>query len=923
MKRDRVTSANGTLLIRAALSRPAPLRAIAALAMMLALLGVLTPTLLGGLLTAGLRYDASQATPLQRDLTASFLGAPISDDDGDPWDGLHGDLAATRLEMPPELSAASDPAQFVTRSGNLDIEPFEGRILGSAIALAAGPDFFEQVQFVTGRAPAAAVAATRRENGALDPTDAAGQEQSLGPIASGVLDMAVSVPTAHALHWTTGATHRVTLPDGGHQAVRLTGTFQARDRADGYWGHVFQTLRPGVIPSASGPGTPVGTAWMAPASLPVLGALTGAGDSSVQTSAWYGLRLKSLTNANAAPLSAASRHFTAARHAAPHAGDTPLSFSSQLSGVIGSSQSRNLTSRSLITASLTGPLGGAVAILFLIARLTIIQSRHTLELLSARGAAPWALRGVVGGIVAAVALTASFVGGGLGLVSAEAAARTLDLPPITSQVFVFAAPLFCGLLPAIVVCALVPSLMSRPVRYPVRPLVEAFLFVLTAVSVVLVLRRGLASASGANGVDPLTAAVPLLLVLSGCVVAVRLLPRALELLRRRAQGRRGVSFWTGIAYAKRSAAASGLPLAAATIGIAVMVFAVVLGATLSDGLFEASRASVGADVAAATSATELTKELPFAKIAGVSRVAFVSDSSSVDVHQGASTLSVAAIVGRASAIQQVQVGVPGALPLPSRVAAKSDKAIPVIVSSALARRLGSHALESNGIPLLVLGVGPEHTSLVPNVRLWLFVDEENASRLSVDNDAPDMTLLRLHPGASSRVVVSHVRRLIGSTGAITTPAQTRATLSRNPLVPGLNAISRGAAAFGALFGLLALIIATFLDTRSRRARIGLLALLGIDSRQRRFLVFTETFPLGGTAVLLGLILGTVMAVLVLPSADLRSFTGSMSRPPIRLNIPGLGLVGTVGLLAASLVSLLAARLASTRPLNRASLEDQE
>jgi putative ABC transport system permease protein len=890
-RRSRTTTP--ALLGRALGAQRAPVTVIAVLTLVLAVIGVLTPQLTTALLTKGLRYDVGQATPLQRDLTATFVGAPSG------WEALDADLEKVRRSMPTELRMSSATAESVTTSTQMLIREFPGGLNESYVALGAGEQLFPHVRFIAGSAPA--------------------------PSGSGPLPMALSSSVATALHWRVGATHSIQLADGATRDVRLTGTFVARDRSDGYWGHVFQTLGPRIAVSGTGGRIPIGTGWVAAASLSSLTDLPDEGYSaSLQTTVWFPLRTGALTPGDAVATADASRRFTAIRRPVDAAGEAPLSFSTQLSDVIASSRARSATASALADAGLAGPLGAALALELLAARLTIARSREALALIGARGAGHTSLRLTVAGLVAAVSIPAAAVGGFLGLVAASALARGLGVPEPRPDGPIIVTAAVAAILPAVMVGALVPRLVGRPIRFPLRTVAEWTLLAVGAVSVVLVARQGLQTASAGAGTDPVAALLPLVLALCGCVGALRVLPWALERLRRRAARGRGVSASTGLAVAGRSRAGLGAPLLAATVGLAVALFGSVLGTTLEHGVQQAAGAEVGADVRVTTSSLDFTTELPFSRVDGVSDVAFVSDNASATLTAGPRSVTATVIVVDAARLREVQRGVPGAVALPDALtrAPGGSSAVPVVASDTVARRLDGFRPAFGGTPLDVVGRGPDVTSLVSGSS-WILVDQRYASELSTDNSAPDQTLLRLAPHADPQAVAGRVRHLVGSSTPVTTTREVEATLAKNPLVPGVRLIALEAAVLGGLFGAAALITTVVLDTGPRRRRIRLLTLIGLDRFQRRRLVVAETLPLGVAALVAGVVVAAAMVALVLPSADLRSFTGGTTRPGIRVDPAVVALVIVGGAAVVAAVSLVAVRLGGRLITSRPDTEDAE
>src|SRR5690606_12270442 len=112
-----------------------------------------------------------------------------------------------------------------------------------------------------------------------------------------------------------------------------------------------------------------------------------------------------------------------------------------------------------------------------------------------------------------------------------------------------------------------------------RWVLEVGILGLAGVSLVLLARRGLVESSGVVGVDPLLAAMPLLVATAVGVVVLRIIPFPLLAVLRLERTRGPATGLVGAARAVR-APALGFPAAIAlVIGIAVVVSSAVLATT--------------------------------------------------------------------------------------------------------------------------------------------------------------------------------------------------------------------------------------------------------------------------------------------------------------------------------------------------------
>jgi putative ABC transport system permease protein len=132
-------------------------------------------------------------------------------------------------------------------------------------------------------------------------------------------------------------------------------------------------------------------------------------------------------------------------------------------------------------------------------------------------------------------------------------------------------------------------------RSRVRWVAEAAVLGLTVLAVVALFRRGFATAAASVGVDPLLAAVPLLLAVSGCILSLRLYPAVLALVHRLARRRRGPVALLGAARAVRTPALGFATGFALLVGVSISVFSAGISSTIAAGLALAAAEAEDAD----------------------------------------------------------------------------------------------------------------------------------------------------------------------------------------------------------------------------------------------------------------------------------------------------------------------------------------
>jgi predicted lysophospholipase L1 biosynthesis ABC-type transport system permease subunit len=157
--------------------------------------------------------------------------------------------------------------------------------------------------------------------------------------------------------------------------------------------------------------------------------------------------------------------------------------------------------------------------------------------------------------------------------------------------------------------------------------------------------------------------------------------------------------------------------------------------------------------------------------------------------------------------------------------------------------------------------------------------------------------------------------------AITSRAELTATTLADPLSAAPQQALAAMAAAAALLAITGFWVSIAADVRHRRAENALLAALGITQRSAAAQLFLEKLLLSVPAALLGLVLGTVVARLLVPAVTLTATAQPPVPPPVTL----FDLSQTVPLAAAVAVlpALAAAFVAFRRPDPAAELRASE
>ncbi|BDZ51281.1 hypothetical protein GCM10025867_35220 [Frondihabitans sucicola] len=430
----------------------------------------------------------------------------------------------------------------------------------------------------------------------------------------------------------------------------------------------------------------------------------------------------------------------------------------------------------------------------------------------------------------------------------------------------------------------------------------------------LTVRQIVVADAAPTRVDATAVALPLLLALTGCVVTARIVPVVLGAILPRLRKRPGVALFTGAAIVARGPGGTAVTLLAALIAVAVALFGSVLGTTLASGLEAAGRASVGSSIAVAADTLDDDVITGLGRLPGVASSVEIANEDDVTVANRGVQLPATVVIADTARLATVQRGVPGTFPIPGGLR-KTTNGIPVVISQALADRLGGKSSQIAGTRLDVVAVEPSQTALTKSSE-WILVDADQAEAIGESFGSANLALLRLEPGADPRAVAGAAVRATGDASLVDTAQEAIDRLSENPLVPGMRALSLVASALAGAVGILALLLATLQETPARRARIALLSMLGLDRRQARRILAVESLPIGLAALVGGAAVAVAIVALVLPAIDLRSFTGSAERPPLAVDPLVVVSILVGGLVAVAAVTLVTIRTTSIRGVDR-------
>jgi putative ABC transport system permease protein len=863
--------------------------------------------------------DLTTTSPFGPDAGPSERGTTLPDDVEAVWGGQEERLDDIRRSLPRPLRAATEAPFSVAVSG-----PVQAHVPGAGpgspvyrIEPGFDPRMREHLRLVEGDWPAPLPG-------------------SLAEPHAESVEVVLAAPVAEAMSWEVGAERTVDYT-GVPVTVRLAGIVEAVDPGAGFWTHLPTALRASVVDNGISPPEYTAVAWFDPASWPDFAPMALA----LRMQAWIPVDVGAIQAADAGRIAGQLGEFASTSQvlgsgraveivvAGPPGSVVPylgystvgtVGFTTGLRDALVEATVAAASVDAVLATIASGPIGVAIAVLVLGARVVFERRRGGLELAAARGASPGQLRGIllVEGLVLGV--PAGIAGG----------AVATALTPGSDGVAGWWIAAVLALTPAALLVArageLTPLRRARADLGSVgggrwRVVVEALVVLVAATSVVLLFQRGTAGAAQV-GVDPLLAATPLLLALAACVLVLRLYPLPLGALVRRMSRRADLVPFLGSARALRDPSAGLVPVLAVVVGVSVAVASSVVLATLDAGIDTASDRRVGADLA--VSGVPLTRaqlaEIEAAE--GVEAIAPVYSTRPARLDVDGRTRSTTLIVVDRAELARVQAGRPDALALPAALGDEGSDPAPVVVSDAIAGLISSGddvSLESHDID--VLATAEPQSPFTPR-DAWVLVDRVNAEPFT-DRLVPRSVLVRLSPGAEADAVGATVAAIAGDGAVVATAAGLAADIRSMPDSRGLRTGLVAAIAIATLLTALALAL-TLLVGQSARARLlPLLATLGLGQRGERAIVAWEIAPVTVVAVVAGAALGALVPVVVLNGVDLRTFTGGAVAPAVTYDWALMGVVVVASVAVSAVAAGVAAHVGGRVSAARAMRKEEE
>ncbi|MFI7607552.1 FtsX-like permease family protein [Micromonospora sp. NPDC049366] len=869
---------------------------LAVLTMLVTLLINGVPRVVNRLAEDGLHEQLASSPAAQRDLIYTMKPLTAAASNTSLVSNQQRDLDRLQAEMPPQVRDLVDQRWYAA-----DAVP--GRL--------TGPDLKAKnllVNLIMRTAPGIDTAGTLVD----------GQWPKAGEPGQPV-QVALAEDVARKLNLRVGS--RLNLAalargSGRPAAVTVAGIFQPRDRKNGIWDGLPQTLQ---VEEPLGDGEPFVAVGVVDAAALDRQAATG---WPVAFSWRYRLGVNGIDVRRVDQLIDGVRQMV---RSAPdsrslvQAVDIPL-------GKFAASLAAAQTLLAVIGAGVLATLGGLV---LLAAALAMRRRRQEFVLLRARGGAATsgARRSLVESLL--VIPPAAALGWFLGALVPGPAGDAVPLGIVATVLLTLALPVATLFVPT--------GNTGRRDLVRLRPsarraTVEVFLLLLAALAVVLIRRRGLTLGE----LDPLLVSVPVLLAVSAAVLALRAYPWPLRLASRIAARTRGSVAFLGTARAGRSVAAT--PLVVVVLAFAIAAFCTVVAAGVEASRDRAATRSVPADAVirgdrmAPDTAAELQRLPGVTDAVGVAYASaqrILADTHGTDARLGAT--DVLLVDGPALARIVRESGVDLAVPDTLLTARRGDGPVPAVVSPAVAADLAAADLDKSAVvttqslryefrvadtvetfPLAGAEDGrfvllpwqalPELTNTpVPTTFLLAGhgLDVEALRRVGNDGQSQYQSAGTVTGGQRPREVEvltwTQARQQVGADGA-----------------NGLLAFGFVAgAAGGAALGLFAIAFTVLAGARARGQVLSRLRTLGLSSRQWRGLLLVELAPLVGVSVLTGAVVGAALPLLLNPVLGLAAFT---SGDPVRVAFePGL-VAGVVVLGAVALGLAVAVEALNNRRL---------
>ncbi|MEU9040711.1 MULTISPECIES: hypothetical protein [unclassified Kitasatospora] len=615
-----------------------------------------------------------------------------------------------------------------------------------------------------------------------------------------------------------------------------------------------------------------------------------------------------------------------------------LHTSSNLTDVLNRADARYQAAMPLSAIGPAGVAGVAVVVLCLAAALNSDRRTAEIRLLQARGGSRGGVLGRLLGEGAATVLPAAVLGTVLAVV-------LLPTPRWGYTVLAALAAMLLALLAFPARAALLWSRTRGPGGWR-RTIGELAVLAVTVAAVAEVRRRGVGHSG--TGVDPLLVAAPLLLAVTGGLLLARIEPVVVGWLAALAGRGRGLIGFLGLARAARDTSGRRRPSALPLLALLIAVTTAGFGATVLDTVehvrTRAARIATGGDVSVvipdyatlSESFTEVAGKLPGVRAATGARVEPKALFIGADKEYTEAILVVAEPTAYAEIARTVGAGEFD----PAKLAATPGgpgTPVPALFSRDLAKRLAAGtpqvrtpsgnqlrttvagivtatpALPDPGKPFVVVPAGPaaERLPELKRMNKWFGVgdpDPEQVRATLRDGGVTQPTgLAKLF--ADEAAATGKATHGLPAGYTVHSSREAAAALADDPLQHAAGRLFWYAAAAGAGFALLAVLLTLFRAAPDRTAVLARLRTMGLRPRQGLALIIAEALPRTLAAAVGGGLVAAAAVGLLGPAFDISTLVGAKvgdaltpTLMPVLLPTLGLALLVCLGVVAETLVA---------------------
>ena len=818
--------------------------------MLTVFVAALVPRSFAAVATAELHHQLNTAPPEQLNLRGDGRIGQFAFGGGETVQALLGptDTEIARIPSliaPPLREGVGAPSWLIRSAGAAGVNP-KNPFADLSIRLAIDLRWTERIDFVSGKQPLPWVD-VKSDDGSPDP-----------------IEIALSAPTARAMGAEVGD-----VLESGIGPYRLAGIYEPVSADDAYWRHAFDLGSPIEIRPAGERPKIQASAFVNPETIVNLQEpfITGT------LSAWAPIDPNAYSYADLDQLTTQSGNLTVTPRSLPEFGQ--LIFATALPELLERTRQSVSATSALIALAASGLLGVLLATYALSIQGLVRRRRSALSLLSARGAAPRQLRGIM---VLEAALI-SLPGSALAILVASV------VLPERIGLEGWLAPVALAISPLILAAVLVAPGSLREARQdlavrssaPLRWVLEVTVAGAAVVALVLLQRRGLVSSSDIVGIDPLLAATPLLVAATVGLLALRLYPLPVRMVRAMARTRTAPVWEVGSARAVREPAIGAIATLALVIGVTIVVFTTVMISTVGATMDSAVRERLGADVQVMANDLPNSLVAEIVALPGVEGAVALTSRGGLTLTDGAGAIEVTVVLADPVALRDVRPDLP-------QLSGAPPGTLPLLVSDKLANRIQGTELALQNSRATAVGVVSD--AALPGLSgLWVITDRAAADELGLGGQDPSRVLIALNDdrdaatteAVTALVLSAQPEQFVASARIV----DVRSELSQSraaPITFGLETSLVIVATGSLLLTMLVVALAAAASASSRNRVVGVLRILGMTPRQVRALVAWEFGPVAAASIIVGTLVGIGLPYLVTSVLDLRAFFGGTVPP---------------------------------------------